>query len=174
MLTSFRYRFEAAHRLTSSSSPSCQTPHGHTWFVTVSLSAQKTELDENNMVTEFANTKKSWKKFIQEIVDHSFFYNQNDPIVSSLKEHISNFRGLAFPGDPTTEMIAILFLKKAEVLFSNKEQIVKEIFLEETQVNSVRLHTQSEVYQSTIAKLEKLYPDSWWQSSSLELRNFTS
>ena len=172
MKMSFKYRFEAAHRLTSSASPMCQTPHGHTWYVTIHWQAQNDQLNGDNMLAEFQHVKGPWKKFVQETLDHSFFFHNEDPVAESMKANIEGFRGLAIPGDPTTEMLAVLFLRKAVAFSQNQKDIPLypvAIDLQETEVNSVFLEVDSPVYLS--AK-KSLPPKGWWESPELNSRFF--
>lgn len=165
MFFEFKYRFEAAHRLTSAESKMCQTPHGHTWYATLKLKAEVGELDNANMVVEFQKTKKNWKKFIKETVDHSFLVNQDDVILPALKESIEGLRAIPFPGDPTTEMIAILFLRKAQKLVVEKGLSAHSILIEETPVNSVEVAADSPIFVNTLKRLEDCSKEVWWESS---------
>jgi len=108
----FRYRFEAAHRFTQSCADSCATPHGHTWQAQAIFASPSLMLGLDDMVMEFSQLKRAWKTFITETVDHSFLHHHKDPLLPALREHIPGFRGLPFPGDPTTELIAALFFAK--------------------------------------------------------------
>lgn len=159
----FRYRFEAAHRLTSAESPMCQTPHGHTWYVSVQVGTGSQELNTENMVVEFQKAKKEWKSFIQDFVDHRFFVNKEDPILPHLKKEIPELRELIFPGDPTTEIIATLFLRKAEIFFAKNSLNVESLHLEETPVNSVLVKSDSNIYQNTIKRL--FHKEAWWETN---------
>ncbi|MDX9731657.1 MAG: 6-carboxytetrahydropterin synthase, partial [Bdellovibrionales bacterium] len=96
----FRYRFEAAHRLTSAAAPSCKTPHGHTWYATAFFRMTAPDLDRSAMAIEFSAIKSAWKTFLTETVDHSFFHNAADPLLPHLKTVIPDARLLPFPTDP--------------------------------------------------------------------------
>lgn len=167
MIISFRYRFEAAHRFVKTDSVMCRTPHGHTWYITLSLDSGVATLDENNMVGEFHQLKKQWKKFVQEELDHSYFHHHQDPLLPALKETVPDFRGFATPGEPTTEMLAVLFLRKAQVLFGNKKVLAKEIYLEETPTNSVRISTEDLIFKDIIGKTNKA---SWFHQEDITSR----
>jgi len=166
----FRYRFEAAHRFTQTESLKCSTPHGHSWYATLALkSLQEGRNPRTEMVEEFSTLKSEWKRFVEETLDHSFFHHHQDPILSALKEHVPDFRGLAFPGDPTTELIAALLFKKARALLSShsgfgKSFEVHSIILEETPTNTI-------VYENEV-KVGSDDPKQWWNDSNPESRNF--
>jgi 6-pyruvoyl tetrahydropterin synthase/QueD family protein len=137
---SFRYRFEAAHRFTDASSK-CSTPHGHSWWVSLQLKHSAQDIDlEKNFAADFKDLKRGWKTFIDEELDHFFFLNSEDPLGPMLLSMDPNIRLKKTPGDPTTELLASLFFKKAEELFKNVDFIqVDSILLEETPTNSVRV-----------------------------------
>lgn len=149
----FTYRFEAAHRFTQGSTKCC-TPHGHTWYARLTLTPRESSLDSQQMVQEFSQAKKEWKSFIQDFVDHRFFHHQADPILGSLRAHIPGFRGLEFPGDPTTEFIAALFLRKAHQLYKNSKLIPTKIELQETPTNTVSL--QSSALETLLPREQEL------------------
>lgn len=158
----FTYRFEAAHRLTKGSSE-CATPHGHSWETT--LTFQEKELDYKGMVEEFATLKKNWKSFIQNTVDHSFFHYWKDPILPALRDHIPHFRGLPFPEDPTTEIIAGLFLIKAQSMASQPTPIA--VHIQETATNRVAFHAEG---LPTLKNKLKNKFSGWWESKEIDLR----
>lgn len=137
----FRYRFEAAHRFVSGDSK-CSTPHGHTWYATLFFHVSTPKLNEHEMISEFATLKTKWKKFIDEDVDHSFFYNEKDPLLPALRDFVPHFRGISFPGEPTTEMVAALFLKRALYLYKDAAHRPTGLLIEETPTNSLYLSTE--------------------------------
>ena len=177
----FSYRFEAAHRFTSSASPKCATPHGHTWVARLILGtppSTTSQLNSNQMLEEFTKLKSAWKSFIEETADHSFFHHHQDPLLLALKETIPNFRGLPFPGDPTTELISLLFYLKAESilkpLLTNHPQslLIKGIEIQETPTNSVRFIPKSSLeVQELLSSLPQTdFLESWWSQSDLYSR----
>ena len=141
MDVNFRYRFEAAHRFTDTNSK-CSTPHGHTWWITLSLAHSPNDIDlEKNFATDFKDLKSDWKNFLDTHVDHHFFMNSDDSLADHLKKTEPNLNIKLSPGDPTTEVLAALFFKKAESLLSRWKHVsVSSILLEETPTNSVRIY----------------------------------
>ncbi len=138
MKSKFKYRFEAAHRFVHGSSK-CNTPHGHTWWVEISIETPTNKMDKKKgLYIPFENIKKDWKHWITEIVDHSFFLNQEDPLLESVQKDIPDARLLLFPCDPTTEAIACYFLLKANELVKDLE--VQELTLIETPTNSISIN----------------------------------
>jgi 6-pyruvoyl-tetrahydropterin synthase len=179
----FEYRFEAAHRFTKTASVACMTPHGHSWYAGLTLQSIA-PLNTHEMVVEFGTIKKHWKQFLQEVADHSFFHHAEDPILKSLWEHVPEFRSLPFPGDPTTELIAACFLRKAFAMGVGKtlslmeqslrlqkleDQFEVGVEIVETPTNLVALRPKS------LSDLQKLVPslgqfEGWWDDPSLEAR----
>ncbi len=141
MLLEFTYRFEAAHRFLKSKSVPCMTPHGHTWFATMTVAFKGSALDSSQMTVEFGEVKKQWKTLIQDTFDHSYMHNINDPIVEVLKNEDIEPRLLPFPGDPTTEIISLFMFNKMESLISTSEFkdkiVLKSIKLQETPTNAI-------------------------------------
>ncbi len=179
----FEYRFEAAHRFTKTESIPCMTPHGHTWKAALAIKSPQ-PLNSCEMVEEFGVLKKDWKQFLTAIADHSFFHHAEDPILPALWQHVPSFRSLPFPGDPTTEMIAACFLKKAYAMgigktlsrfehslrqqrLENDFQMTMEIF--ETPTNSIALDPKN------LEVLEKFVPsfsdfEGWWEDPAVDAR----
>ncbi len=165
----FTYGFEAAHRFTKSKEK-CSTPHGHSWQASLGFQGSPGKLNDQSMIEDFAILKKSWKDFITQTVDHSFLYHWQDPILSSLRDHIPNFRGLPFPDDPTTEVIAGLFLIKAQKMGENLPVTPMEVTIQETSSN--RVHFTAEGIPSLRRKLqleEKFF--GWWDHSEPQATN---
>ncbi len=162
MEMSFRYRFEAAHRFTQGATK-CSTPHGHTWWINLSLSHSVHLIkSDTNFSWDFADLKKEWKSFVDGCLDHSFICNEKDPLLEPLLKINSESRILKTPGDPTTEILAILFLKKARTLFKKFEGVeVLKLTLEETPTNSISLSSKdlNEISKDYLNK-----DNMWWNS----------
>lgn len=173
---SFRYRFEAAHRFTQSCEDSCATPHGHTWFAEARFATDQDGLGADDMVMEFSKLKRDFKRFITETVDHSFMHHQHDPILPALIEYIPKFRGLPFPGDPTTELIAALFFQKIEtILIDLKSQepdktwpVLHELLIQETPTNGVSYRRPA--HSTLLTKINSEF-SGWWQVTDPRARH---
>ena len=132
-----RHNFETAHRLSHPSAPvKCQSIHGHSWWVTVTLSAP--ELDELGMIVEFGAFKKAWRAFLDTTLDHHLVVRQGDPMAEAVRSVQPDARILELHADPTTEILAQwLFEKTAEILATlQPEAEVELIHLQETSVNA--------------------------------------
>lgn len=172
---SFTYRFEAAHRFTGSNSSACSTPHGHTWYAKALFESPESGLNpENSMVMEFYRLKMAWKTFLQETVDHSFMHHHLDPILPSLREHIPGFRGLPFPGDPTTELIAALFFSKLKNMHEKQPDgaHIKPVgvVIRETPTNHIAFRPSSTKGSQLLKDLEEHFTG-WWQSADPTVRD---
>lgn len=172
MLVEFRYRFEAAHRFLNSDSKACMTPHGHTWHATLGLSFIGEKLNSSQMTVEFSEIKKDWKNLIQNTFDHSYMHNINDPIVEVLKAGKDEPRLIPFPGDPTTELIAVFLFNKMDQIIENslyKDLIkVQSIQIEETPTNKITC--SREFFTKQISQYQKY--QGWWNSSDIKDRSF--
>lgn len=136
----FKYRFEAAHRFTKSCMESCATPHGHTWYAKLMLSGTD-RLNDADMLAEFKLAKHGWKQTIDKTFDHSFLLNVEDPLVEKMLEILPGARLVLFPGDPTTELIAALLHRKAQVMIDaaglGQLLTVEAVEIQETPTNTV-------------------------------------
>lgn len=166
----FTYRFETAHRFTKGSSK-CATPHGHTWYATLSYTANSGELNEHDMVEAFENLKRGWKAFLTETVDHSFLHHYQDPLLPALREFVPDFRGLAFPCDPTTEVIAALFLRKARAMGADLPVRPSAVTIQETPTNRLRLDREGLAEVLREIHLEKF--KGWWENAAPDSRAFS-
>lgn len=168
----FTYRFEAAHRFLNSDSVPCMTPHGHTWYATLSVGFTGAQLNSSQMSVEFSQVKQQWKQLIQDTFDHSYMHNFNDPIVEVLHSTGTQTRLLPFPGDPTTELISLFMFNKIETLLmaSSFADLVttQAIKLQETPTNTIICDRDFYLSQK-----ESINKDSgWWQTSNIEDRSF--
>jgi 6-pyruvoyl-tetrahydropterin synthase len=163
----FRYRFEAAHRFISPAAPSCQTPHGHTWYATAVFKLAAPGLDKSEMAAEFGQVKKAWKTFITETADHSFFHNVKDPLVPHLKQMTPEARVLEFPGDPTTELIAGLFALKLKAMHGASgltAVIPVAVHIQETPTNSITFRFEKDGSTPAWLKAVSSATNGWWTS----------
>lgn len=164
----FTRRYSAAHRFLNEASRKCMTPHGHNWFVRITVAAgQPARLDgDNNMVYEFKQAKADWHRFIDERVDHSFQLNERDPLIAWFRAHEPERLPhlLITPGDPTTEMMVALLQCKAQAFLDAAATglVVQEVHLEETPTNSVVL-TGPHAYRTHLPPWPADQASSWWQ-----------
>lgn len=167
----FKYRFEAAHRFLNTTSLQCMTPHGHTWYATLQLQSVIPRLDQNDMVAEFSQLKSYWKSLISDVLDHSFFCNEKDPLIETLLKHHPHSRILPFPGDPTTELISLLLFHKMNLWMTQSPVAgkvkVAGVLIEETPTNS--LFCDWVFYKESISQYD--HYTGWWKSIDLNARN---
>ena len=140
MKITFSHRFEAAHRFLEASTK-CSTPHGHTWWVHLTLEHKiESLLPNKNYIENFSLLKKKWKDFIDVHLDHHFFLNSKDPLKNSIISLIPDARLKLTPGDPTTEAIALILFNKAKEVFKTFEELEPcSLKLQETPTNAVEV-----------------------------------
>ena len=158
----FYRKFEAAHRLIEGENLKtiCAQPHGHTWRLRVHLTPleekQRLTPQENTFVL-FAQVKKRWHSFIDNHLDHSFFFNKEDPLLPFMQEQLPSGRHVVVPGDPTSEMIAILCKAKCEAFLQDEKLPLKctKLELNETETNGVLVQGDPKQYVPCTH-------DHWW------------
>ena len=172
MIIEFSLRFEAAHRFLNPESKACMTPHGHSWMATLILKFTEQKLSHSQMTVEFSKIKKDWKELIQQTFDHSFMHNVKDPLVEILKKSEIELKLVPFPGDPTTELIALFMFQKMDNILSHspfsKSIQVKAIKLQETETNTVICDRDFFEKQKESFKVFK----AWWLSLDPADRSF--
>ncbi|MCJ8277530.1 MAG: 6-carboxytetrahydropterin synthase [Bdellovibrionales bacterium] len=148
MKISFSHRFEAAHRFLGASTK-CSTPHGHTWWVHLSLAHDVKDLKpEKNYIEDFAPLKKEWRKFIDNELDHHIFLNCKDPLVEALGVITPDARVKLTAGDPTTEALALILFNKAKEIFKNFEGLEPtSLKLQETPTNAIEVDRSVDDFQ---------------------------
>lgn len=159
------------HRLIHGTSDVCATPHGHNENVTVYLKPLKTQpLDgKANIIIPFHQAKLLWHRFIDGSVDHAFQLSENDPLLQWFIDHeptrIPHL--LVTPGDPTTELLACLFMSKINVFLQSENTGLScyKIKLQETPTNTVCFSGDPLEFipQSSLTKL------SWWQRADMSI-----
>lgn len=167
LVLKFRYRFESAHRFTSAAAPSCRTPHGHTWYATAVFAMTATQLDRAGMAAEFGAIKKAWKEFITETVDHSFLHHADDALIPHLQKLTPDARLLAFPDDPTTELIAGLFALKLRTMHAATGiESVRPVavHIQETPTNSITFRFEKDGAVPPWLATKAAGRHGWWMS----------
>jgi len=170
----FTRKFEAAHRLIAvdGGKSKCAQPHGHTWYVTVYLEpTEKKPLDNNeNTLVLFSQAKKKWHEWIDNHIDHAFFFNSKDPMLNFMKEDLPEGRHLVSPGDPTTEMLAVLFKSKLDAILSDDDMPLKceRLHIQETPTNGITFSGDPKKHLPESASGKK----NWWERSDLSTNDF--
>jgi 6-pyruvoyltetrahydropterin/6-carboxytetrahydropterin synthase len=149
-------------------------PHGHNWFVSVTVSAAEPKpLDrDKNMVVEFKRAKADWHRWVDENMDHTFQLNARDPLIDWFRREESErlSRVLVCPGDPTTEMLAALWMCKAQAFMdaAGNGLIVDELALEETPTNTVILSGRR-AYESHVPLSRQ--GEFWWERADASIND---
>ena len=113
------YRFEAAHRLIAPYSGKCNSVHGHSFRISLSLSAN--ELNACDMVEDFSALKPvgDW---IMAHLDHATLVADSD---QSLLEWLKDNKQKHFlvSGNPTSEIVAKIIFDQAQLLGFTLEKV---------------------------------------------------
>ncbi|MBV8650385.1 MAG: 6-carboxytetrahydropterin synthase [Alphaproteobacteria bacterium] len=139
----FTRRFSMAHRLLAEGSGKCAVPHGHNELVVATLQAtEPRRLDgAGNMVEPFDTAKARWHRWIDEAVDHALQLSDRDPLLDWFRNHEKERlpRLLVTPGDPTTELLAALFMAKLGAFLAEEGNRLRcvAVKIEETPTNTV-------------------------------------
>jgi 6-pyruvoyltetrahydropterin/6-carboxytetrahydropterin synthase len=135
------HNFETAHRLSAPDAPiKCQSIHGHSWWVTVTLEGPT--LDDSGMLVEFGAFKRAWRGFLDDHVDHHLLTHRDDPVAAAILAVQPDARLLRLPFQPTTEALAAWLAEQAERALRPIDPAglarVASIHLQETRVNAAR------------------------------------
>lgn len=138
----FSRRYAMAHRLIEGASEKCALPHGHNEVVTVELAPTAPfVLGGANALAPFAVLKARWHGWIDGAVDHALQLNARDPLLAWFAEQEPRLwrRIMVFPGDPTTEALAIALFCKLEAFLAADGHPFRALRLsvEETPTNRV-------------------------------------
>lgn len=148
MLITVRHNIEVAHRL-SLLEGKCENIHGHSMWVELSLEA--TYMNDKGILCnyhdepfEFGEVKKSFRTYLDYEYDHHLLLNANDVWAQAIEtvedyEQANGARHLpglkVFPGDPSTENIALWVAKWAADIFKCNTSVK----VQETAVNAVTM-----------------------------------
>jgi 6-pyruvoyltetrahydropterin/6-carboxytetrahydropterin synthase len=135
------HNFETAHRLSAPDAPiKCQSIHGHSWWVTVTIEGPT--LGADGMLVEFGAFKRAWRDFLDDHVDHHLVTHQDDPVAAAILTVQPDARLLRLPFQPTTELLAAWLHDHASRLLATLNHApgvrVAAIHLQETRVNAAR------------------------------------
>ncbi len=109
--------FDAAHLLTGHPGQ-CRNLHGHTYRVTVELSAPARTAaipgDPEDMVLDFKRLKGILRELIVEPCDHAFLHDPASPVEADIAGVLARhgLRVYALPGRTTSENLAQHFFRK--------------------------------------------------------------
>ncbi|WP_142847496.1 6-carboxytetrahydropterin synthase [Telmatospirillum sp. J64-1] len=171
----FSRRYAMAHRLLSGNSVKCAVPHGHNETVTVRLQAVAPErLDGHaNMVESFEKAKKTWHRWIDDAVDHTFQLSETDPLLAVFTQTEPHLlpRLLVTPGDPTTEILAACFMSKINAFLAAEGGRLRcvELRIEETPTNTV-------IFEGDPADVLPLSAggDRWWLRADMSINDLAA
>lgn len=174
----FTRRFSMAHRLLGPDAGKCDVPHGHNEIVRVHLEATApAPLDgDANMVASFEDAKHEWHAWIDRHVDHSFQLSETDPLIGYFRDHEPDKLAhiLTTPGDPTTEIVAALFMSKinAMLMAGNTGLRCRRIELEETPTNAVTLEGSAGDVLPERSSADA-GGDRWWRRADISINDLS-
>ena len=174
----FYRSFEAGHRLIEEENRKtiCTQPHGHTWNVKVYLSCiEKKTLDhKENTLVFFSSIKTKWHTWLDNHIDHSFIFNNRDPLLQfMIKDHPAG-RHVVVPGDPTTEMLAVVLKAKLDIFlknlsFNGLHFICHRLILNETRTNGIIFSGDPKDH----LPLQKEEGKDWWFRNDFSTNNLS-
>jgi 6-pyruvoyltetrahydropterin/6-carboxytetrahydropterin synthase len=169
----FRRKWEAAHRFVEDSNRAskCAQPHGHTWWIEVTLAKEVSELSKDaNILVTFETAKKQWHTWIDEHVDHCLKLNSKDPLVDFIRNDNPKGRLLITPGDPTTEILTVIFKAKLEAFLKadGLGLYCKSVKIDETQTNSIVFSGASAPY----LPIDPTGSAYWWNRADFTTNDF--
>ncbi len=132
------FKFEAAHRLVKGYAGKCASIHGHSWVGLVEVTTAGDQMDEYDMLVDFADIKKAIAETV-DALDHSCIVYENDPLVWYLVENDQKYYQVS--GNPTSETLARhLFNVFTENLKQFGAQVIS-VTIKETCTSSCKITT---------------------------------
>ena len=142
MLTiTLTHRVEMAHRLSHPDAPiKCQSIHGHSWRVDVTLTAK--ELDSCDMLMEFGVFKRAWRAVLDARYDHCLIVARGDVVADAIRRAHPDARITEIEAQPTTESIAQDIAEQTTYLLTRlgAVAILASVHLQETPSNAASYH----------------------------------
>lgn len=137
------HRVEMAHRLSHPDSPpKCQSVHGHSWTVDVTLEG---DLDLLDMVIEFGRFKRAWRALFDDRYDHCLVVKRGDLVALAILAVQPDARITMIDAQPTTEALALDMLDQTTHLLTKlgARAKVARLHLQETPSNGATAHVQT-------------------------------
>ena len=106
--------FDASHRLLHYKGK-CHNLHGHRWKVEIRIAGRVDS--QTNILVDYNEIKKVVNRF-----DHQIILNESDPMVPRIQEF---HPVITTPGDPTSELLAVVIRDAIEVEFSSRGQDIR-------------------------------------------------
>jgi 6-pyruvoyltetrahydropterin/6-carboxytetrahydropterin synthase len=116
------FRFEAGHRVWKQNlaegktavlsgyactDNKCRNLHGHSYILEVTVGSDT--LNEQDVVVDFYHIKNALKDLVDNVFDHSFIIDINDPLYPIFKEHFKDLKITEVDFCPTAEALAKYF-----------------------------------------------------------------
>ena len=123
------FKFEAAHRLTTSFSKKCQQVHGHSYKLELFL--QTDELNKDGMVIDFGQVKQLFQSNL-ELWDHRIILQRGDPVGRKLMEVVTD-------GYPCIGLIIVDFNPTAENMAKYFYELLEKEFYANEEIRHIRI-----------------------------------
>ena len=112
-------KYEYAHRLLYHTGK-CRHIHGHSGEAIIELASDM--LNNNGFVMDFADVKAPIKKWINQYWDHAYLANENDPLLSALRNEGMNI--YTFSQEPTAEVMARHLFEQVNTLIALPPKVI--------------------------------------------------
>lgn len=124
MIIEKKFHFYAGHR-NETLEGKCFSPHGHLYRVTLSFAVRRDP--ENPSVTQLFSSFDPIQEYLQEVWDHSFIINKDDPLLRNLKEfekqNDTKIKLVVLQKTPSVENICFVLFRVIVEQFPNLIQI---------------------------------------------------
>lgn len=122
-----QFKFELAHRLTTSYSKKCQSIHGHSYLVEITL--ESNYLNKDGMVMDFGELK-SKINYLMDFWDHSFMFYSEDKLANLYRSMLDvlPLRMIEVDYNPTAENMALHLFREC----TKSDLPVKKVMVQET------------------------------------------
>lgn len=155
MIITKKFTTETSHRVLSCTSKKCNSLHGHSYTIEVSL--EGSPLNQANMVLDFSAMKETIKPFIESFDHCQIFTLFDDPDYVSFMKKTCN-RWIEAPFNLSCEMMSLMIFKYCEVIL-NRTNFTND---EEPKVYSITVH-ETATGRCTVFKddVEKYFKNEW-------------
>lgn len=166
-----------AHRLILGVGGKCAGVHGHNEHVVVhAVPAGEFDMNQGNMCMDFADAKGVWHQFIDNVVDHAFQLGNTDRLIDyfRINEPDKVPRLLVTHGDPTTEMLCMVLIRKFHALCGDALRL-RRLEIEETPTNTVAFDVPVDATKRTIYDFLNAPVDTsnWWDRPDMTINDIT-
>ena len=158
MIITKKFTTETSHRVLSCTSKKCNSLHGHSYTIEVSLKGSP--MNQANMVLDFSAMKETIKPFIESFDHCQIFTSYDNPEYIKFMKNTCN-RWIEAPFNLSCEMMALMIFKYCQLLL-NRTNFTNG---ENPEVYSITVHETAtgrcEVFKEDVANYFK---DEWMKN----------